>query len=100
MVAETHQEVAGLLGGPRPVGMPRHAQDVPVAVVDLEHEQHVDASQRERAVDMEEVHRQDAGGLGAQELPPTGIGVPDWCRWDAVSLQDPPIVEAPTGGRA
>jgi hypothetical protein len=34
-----HQQVAGLLGGPRSVGMPGHAQDVQVAVADLEHEQ-------------------------------------------------------------
>src|SRR5215213_10384311 len=31
-----------------------------------------------------------SGGLGAQELPPAGIGVPDRCRWDAVARQDPP----------
>jgi hypothetical protein len=35
-------------------------------------------------------------GLGAQELPPAGVGVPDRCRWDAVALEDPRIVEAPT----
>jgi hypothetical protein len=90
VVGEIHQEVAGLLSGPRPVGMPRHAQDVQVAVADLEHEQHVDASQRERAVDMEEVDREHAGRLRPQELPPTGIGAPRR-RWrDSVALQDPP----------
>ena len=31
-----------------------------------------------------------AGGLLAQELPPTGVGMPQRSRWDAVSLQDPP----------
>ena len=30
--AEVHDEVAGLLGGPGPVGMSGHAQDVHVAV--------------------------------------------------------------------
>ena len=75
-VAEIHDEVAGLLGGPGPVGMSGHAQDVQVAVADLEHEQHVEPSQRERAVDVEEVDREHAGGLGAQELPPAGVGVP------------------------
>jgi hypothetical protein len=39
---------------------------------------------------MEEVDREHAAGLGAQELPPTGVGVPQR-RWrDAVTLQDPP----------
>jgi len=38
---------------------------------------------------VEEVHREHAGGLRAQELPPAGVGVPRW-RWrDAVALQDP-----------
>ena len=35
--AEVHDEVAGLLGGPGPVGMAGHAEDVQVAVADLEH---------------------------------------------------------------
>jgi hypothetical protein len=38
-----------------------HAQDVQVAVADLEHEQHVKPTQRRRAVDVEEVHREHAG---------------------------------------
>jgi hypothetical protein len=46
--------------------------------------------QRQRAVDVEEVDRDHAGGLGAQELPPAGIGSPHR-RWrDPVALQDPP----------
>src|SRR4051812_42102668 len=75
-VAEAHDEVAGLLGGPGPVGISGHAEDVQVAVSDLEHEQHVQPPQRERAVDVEEVDREHAASLGAQELPPTGVGVP------------------------
>ena len=43
-----------------------HAQDMQEAVADLEHEQHVEASQRKRAVDVEEVDWEHAGGLGAQ----------------------------------
>jgi hypothetical protein len=39
---------------------------------------------------VEEVDREHAGGLGAQELPPTGVGVPHRRRWDPVALQDPP----------
>ena len=70
--------------------MPRHAQHVQVAVADLEYEQHVEPLQGERAVDVEEVHREHAGGLCAQELPPAGVGVPHRRRWDAVALQDAP----------
>jgi hypothetical protein len=47
---KVHHELAGLLRGPRAVGMPGHAQHVQVAVADLEHEQPVETSQRERAV--------------------------------------------------
>ena len=62
MLAKVHDKVAGLLGGPGPVGMCGYAQDMQVAVADLEHEQHVEAPQRDRAVDVEEVDRQHAGG--------------------------------------
>jgi hypothetical protein len=85
VVAELHHEVAGLLRGPEPVGMPGHAQDVQVAVADLEHEQDVESPQRDRAVDVEEVDREHAGGLGAQELPPAGVGAPQWRWWDPVA---------------
>src|SRR4051795_4196922 len=69
--------------------MPGHTQDVQVAVTDLEREQDVEPPQCHRAVDVEEVDRQHAGGLRAQELPPAGVGVPDWRRWDPVALEDP-----------
>src|SRR6476620_8836694 len=70
--------------------MSGYAQDVQVAVADLECEQDVEPPQRYRAVDMEEVDREHAGGLGAQELPPAGVGVPHRRRRDAVALEDPP----------
>ena len=76
VVAEIHQQDAGLLGGPRSVGMSGHAQHMQVAVADLEYEQDVEPTQRHRAVDVEEVDSQHAGGLRAQEPPPTRIGVP------------------------
>src|SRR4051794_28082110 len=66
-----------------------HAEDVQVAVADFEYEQDVEPPQRHRAVDLEEVDGQHAGGLGAQELQPTRIGVSRWRRWDPVALQDP-----------
>jgi len=61
VLAEVHHEVAGLLSGPRPVRMRRHAQHVQVAVADLEGEQGVEPPQRDRAVDVEESRR--PGGL-------------------------------------
>ena len=64
VLAEVHHEVAGLLGGPGPVGMRGYPEDVQGAVADLEGEQDVEASQRERAVDVEEVDREHAGGAG------------------------------------
>jgi hypothetical protein len=65
VLAEIHHEVAGLLRRPRPIGMPGHTQHVQVAVADLEHEQHVEAPQRHRAVNVEEVDREHAGRLRA-----------------------------------
>ena len=65
-------------------------QEVEVAVADLEYELDVEQPERHRAVDVEEVDREHAGGLGAQELPPAGIGLPDRRRWDPVRLPDPP----------
>ncbi len=55
-------------------GVSGHAQHVHVAVADLECEQDVEPPQGERAVDVEEVDREPAGGLRAQELPPAGSG--------------------------
>jgi hypothetical protein len=88
--AEVHDKVAGLLRRPRPVGMPGHVQNVQVSVADLECEQDVEPPQGERAVDVEEVDREHAAGLRAQELPPAGVGVSQRRRWDAVALKDPP----------
>src|SRR3954469_8624578 len=39
---------------------------------------------------MEEVDREHAGGLRAQELSPAGVGVSHRRWWDPVALQDPP----------
>ena len=69
--------------------MPGYAQDVQVAVADLEREQDIEPPQRHRAVDVEEIDRKHAGGLRAQELPPAGIGMPQR-RWrDPGTLEDP-----------
>ena len=65
-----------------------HAQDVQGAIADLQSKEDVEPPQRHRAVDVEEVDREHAGGLRAQELPPPGVGVADRRRWDPVALQD------------
>jgi hypothetical protein len=88
-LAEVHDEVAGLLGGPGSVGIAGHAQHVQVAVVDLEGEQDVEPLQCHRAVDVEEVHGQHRRGLGAQELAPAGVGVSRRRRRGPVAAQDP-----------
>jgi hypothetical protein len=52
LFAEVHEEVAGLLRGPRSVRVLGHAEDVQLAVADLERDQHVEPPQRFRAVDV------------------------------------------------
>jgi uncharacterized membrane protein len=66
-LAQVHEQVAGLLQRPRPGRVRRHAQDVHVATADVHHEEHVQALQSERAVDVEEVARRHGRCLGAQE---------------------------------
>jgi hypothetical protein len=56
----------------------------------------VEPPRRHRAVDVEEVDREHAGGLGVQELPPTGVGVADRRRWIRWRWRMRRIVEAPT----
>ena len=57
-LAEVHQKVTGLLGGPRPGGVRGDAQDVHPPGLDLHHEQDVQALEEHR-VNMQEVARQD-----------------------------------------
>ncbi len=76
--------------------MSRHAQDVQVAIADLEHEQDVEPPQRERAIDVEEIDRKQAGRLRAQDLPPAGVGVPDRAGGMPWRCRIRRIVEAPT----
>jgi hypothetical protein len=54
--------------------------------VDLDHEEHVEASHRNR-IDGEEVGGQDALGLGTQELAPGRAGAP-WRGREAMAAQD------------
>ena len=71
-LGQLEQQVPGLLGGPRPIGVGGDAKNVHAARLNLHNEQHVEPSQRHR-VDVEEVDREHPGGLGAQELPPGGV---------------------------
>jgi hypothetical protein len=55
----------------------------------LDHEEHIEAAQGNRAVDMEEIAHQHRGGLRLQELSPGGPGAPG-CGWDPQPFQDAP----------
>ena len=79
-VAEVGDEVTGLLGGPGSVGIRSGAEDVNVAGVDLDHEEHVGPLQRDGAVDVEEVAGKHRRCLGAEELSP-GCPVCSGRRW-------------------
>ena len=88
-ITEIHEQVADLLGGPRPVRMRGHPEDVHVAAADLHHEQAVQAAERHRAVHVEEIDGQHRRGLRVQELPPVRIGVPFRRGRDPQRLEDP-----------
>ena len=67
LVAEVHEEVAGLLSGPLPGGMQRDAEDADAPGRVFYYGQDVAMGAVEQ-VDREEVARQDRVGLGAQKL--------------------------------
>jgi hypothetical protein len=95
-VAEVHQEVADLLGGPRPVWMGCDPEDVYVSGADFDDEEAVQALEYYSAVHVKEVGGKHGRGLRMQELPPGRGGLPFWCRWDLQSLEDAAIVDALT----
>jgi hypothetical protein len=88
LLAEVHQQVAGLLGGPFTGGVQRDPKnpDAPAGVLD--HSQDVSLGPIEK-VRREEVARQERLGLGAQEQRPGKTGPPRR-RIDASLLQDLP----------
>jgi hypothetical protein len=86
-LAEVHEQVPRLLGGPGPGRMRSDAQDVHGPGLDLQHEQHIQTLQQHR-VHMQEVTREDARGLGGQELPPRRRR-PPWRRAEPGGGQDP-----------
>jgi hypothetical protein len=83
LVAEIHEEVAGLLGGPPPGGMQGDPEDADAPGRVLDHGQDIGLG-AVKQVDREEVAGQNRLGLGAQELRPgrprsaAGRGR---CRW-------------------
>ena len=86
-LVQVHDEVAGLLGGPRAGRVRRDSEDMDPAGGDFHDEQYVDPAQRHR-VHMEEIAGQQSVGLGTQELAPTGVGTPRR-RTNPVGCQDP-----------
>jgi hypothetical protein len=94
-VVKTHEQVAGLLGHPRPGWMGCHTEHVDPAGGHLEHEQHLQPLQ-EDGIDGEEVHRQYTLGLRPEELPP-GHGRPLGCWFDTGALQNRPYGAGPYG---
>jgi hypothetical protein len=69
VVAELHEQVAGLLGGPGPGGVGGDPGDVHPAGAVLDHDEHVETA-KEDGVDVGKVDREDRVGLRGQELPP------------------------------
>jgi len=57
-VTEIHHKVADLLRGPPAVRVGGRAENVDLTAADLQHEQHVDPLEGDRAVDVEKVARQ------------------------------------------
>jgi hypothetical protein len=79
-------EIAGELGGPLARRVPGNPEQVHAPGVEFDDERHVQAGERECAVDVEEVGGQDRGGVGTQENSPGSVA----SRWrrDAVGAQD------------
>ena len=71
LLAEHHEQVAGLLGDPGGVGVGGHPGQVDPTSAQFDEEQHVQPAQPD-GVDGEEVAGDDRGGLPAQERPPGG----------------------------
>ena len=91
-VADVHEQIAGLLGGPGAGGVGGHAQDVQTCrVATLHHEQDVHAFEGGSWVHMEEVARPAALAPGGTQEPPARTcprsAGPGSCR---PGTQDPP----------
>jgi hypothetical protein len=83
---EVGGEVAGHLGKPGTIGMGRDPEQVHPSSIDLDDEQHVEASKCDR-VNREEVSGQNSFGLGTEKLAPGGTRAPRRRR-ESVSAKD------------
>jgi hypothetical protein len=94
MLAEVHDQVAGLLDGPFPGGMRSDSEnpDAPAGVLDHGQDMGLGAIEQVRR---EEVARQDRLGLGAQEQRPGRTGPPRR-RIDPASFRISDTVDAAT----
>ena len=88
VLSEIDDQVTDLLGGPRPVRVGGDPQDVDVAAAHLDREQAIPSPHGHHAVHLEEVHREHAGSLRAQERPPGRVDLPLGCRRYPQRLQD------------
>jgi hypothetical protein len=88
-ITEIHQEVPGLLRGPRSVRVRGDPEDMHVAGTDLDHEQAVQTAECYRAVHVEEIGREHRRGLGVQELAPRRVGVALRHRGNPQGPEDP-----------
>ena len=86
LVLEGGRQVTGLLGDPGSDWVGRHASQEHLPALQVDEEQHIEPSQGDR-VDVEEVAREGAGGLGSKELRPRGAGRPRR-RAKVVTAQD------------
>lgn len=84
-VPELEEKIAGLLGDPVTGGMRGNAEDVDCSGADLHHEEDVQALQGDRAVNVEEVSRQQGVGLRVQERTPGVLGRAGRRGWDLVA---------------
>ena len=87
-MSEVHDQVAGGLHRPGVGRVRGDPGEVHAARAVFDHDQSVDASQRDR-VDVQEVHREDALGLLGQELSPGRARSP-WRRIDTGCVKNLP----------
>jgi hypothetical protein len=88
VLAEVHEQVAGLLGHPRPGGVGGDPGEVHAAAAVLDNDQDVEAAE-EDGVDVGKVDREDPVGLRGEELLPGRSG-PERGGIDARGLEDHP----------
>jgi hypothetical protein len=86
---EVGEQIPGLLGRPRPVGVTGDAEDVHLPAADLDDEEHVQALEGERAVQVEEMISAHRGCLGGKEPPPRGVVAACRHRYYVQPFEDP-----------